>query len=126
MYTHGTSTGVRLRTLAICRLEMSLTKLPLVYYPRCHTQKVMRMIIGPQVRYSGGLCCLAALYKSKKAKCAPSDIVCAHTINTSKTRLACRFLKPTILLQNTVMNLVFLTRNNYLFAESPPLTFWIA
>ena len=31
MYTHGTSTGKRLRTLAICRLEISLTKLPLVY-----------------------------------------------------------------------------------------------
>ena len=39
MYTHGTSTGKRLRTLAICRLEISLNKLQLVYYPRCHTQK---------------------------------------------------------------------------------------
>ena len=32
MYTHGTSTGKRLRTLAICRLEISLTKLPLVHF----------------------------------------------------------------------------------------------
>ena len=32
MYTHGKSTGMRLRTLAICGLEISLTKLPRATY----------------------------------------------------------------------------------------------
>ena len=50
------STGERPRTLAICRLEISLTKLPLVSILECHTQKILADDHWPSMREALGDC----------------------------------------------------------------------
>ena len=99
MYTHGAPTGKRLRALAICRLEISLTKLPLVFTLGATRRKFIRGDHWPYLRrtylrtHEG-----AALHwlSVRACRCAIPQNFAVFVFETVKLGKACSTVQKTL------------------------------